>query len=794
MQRRLTSFFKPTDSDAGTSRDNPSATEVLPRNEQTLDVRLISEETNLREPQTEEMASRTISTDLSVNPYDNPCQPVLTDYPATTIGNRKRKFNSSYFLKYPWLEYSKEQDSVFCFNCRHFSGSSLRSGERYGARAFIDIGFRKWKDISELIRQHENSDRHKACTISLTQFKAIETEAAESVASCLSKEREKEILENRQYVKALLKTTALLGRQGLAFRGHDEGESSANQGNFVETVHLLTEINPDLMKNSRKAYGHYMSHEYQNDYIEVIGNEIKSSIAKEVREAKYFAVLVDETKDLSKKEQLAILVRYVHDLKIKERAIGCYHMRKVDAESLADFIYNEIKGIGLDWSKCVGQCYDGASVMSGHFSGVQARLREKAPQAVYTHCHSHRLNLVIGDCMQKIQRISSVFSVLQTVYSFVSNSNTRYQLFVEAQKTANVPVLTLERTVVTRWSYWYRSVAKILVRYDCILAVLSVVQESSDREAAAEATGLKNQLESFPFIFSLHVIHEVLAVINPLSEQLQAADLVISEACTLISATKNELRKMRDDEYFRVLYGKSKEMAINVGADLSETSALSSAIPVKSKRVQKISGRLRDYLTTTTIGKHNIDSESTTTEDKMRREFYEVLDRVLNEFEERFSVQLPVLEATRCLNPKSTDFMDSDLLFVIATYFDQAGIDTMQLKCQALIARAFVSQLLQKPANALDVFEQLGGLKEAYSELLKVVRVVLTLPLTTCSNERFFSVLTFVKDYLRTTMENERLSHLLLIFSEKAAVKELNFEKLVDDFAKMKQRRYPLLK
>ncbi|KAK2721652.1 hypothetical protein QYM36_003826, partial [Artemia franciscana] len=100
-------------------------------------------------------------------------------------------------------------------------------------------------------------------------FKAVETEVAESVASCLSKEREKEILENRQYVKALLKTTALLGRQGLAFRGHDEGESSANQGNFVETVHLLTEINPDLMKNSRKAYGHYMSHEYQNDYIEI---------------------------------------------------------------------------------------------------------------------------------------------------------------------------------------------------------------------------------------------------------------------------------------------------------------------------------------------------------------------------------------------------------------------------------------------------------------------------------------------------------------------------------------------
>ena len=130
----------------------------------------------------------------------------------------------------------------------------------------------------------------------------------------------------------------------------------------------------------------------------------------------------------------------------------------------------------------------------------------------------------------------------------------------------------------------------------------------------------------------------------------------------------------------------------------------------------------------------------------MRREFYHVSDRVLDKVEEHFSIQLPVLEAIRCLNPKSKDFMDWDLLFVIATYFDQAGIDTMQLKCQAVIARAFLSQHPQKPTNALDVFKSLGGLKEAYSELLKVVRVVLTIPLRTCTNGRFFSALTFVKD------------------------------------------------
>jgi len=165
MQRRLSSFFKPTVGKSITFYgDNSSATEILPSNEQTLDVRQLSEETNVSEPQMEGRASRTISTDLSANPYNSPCQPVLTDYPATIIGNHKRKFNSSFFLAYPLLEFSIKQDSVFCFNCRHFSGSSPRLGERYGARAFIDVRFRKWKDISGLIRQHESSDRHRACT------------------------------------------------------------------------------------------------------------------------------------------------------------------------------------------------------------------------------------------------------------------------------------------------------------------------------------------------------------------------------------------------------------------------------------------------------------------------------------------------------------------------------------------------------------------------------------------------------------------------------------------------------
>ncbi|KAK2713137.1 hypothetical protein QYM36_011734 [Artemia franciscana] len=146
-----------------------------------------------------------------------------------------------------------KQDLVFCFNFQHYSGSSLRPDERYGARVFIDVGFRKWKDISELIRQHENSNRHKACTISLTQFRAIEMEAAESLASCLSKDREKEILENRQYVTALVKLQDYLDENVLRFVAMMKGNLvpikgiSSKTDHKDETLNALSFLDPEIV-------------------------------------------------------------------------------------------------------------------------------------------------------------------------------------------------------------------------------------------------------------------------------------------------------------------------------------------------------------------------------------------------------------------------------------------------------------------------------------------------------------------------------------------------------------------
>lgn len=58
---------------------------------------------------------------------------------------------------------------------------------------------------------------------------------------------------------------------------------------------------------------------------------------------------------------------------------------------------------------------------------------------------------------------------------------------------------------------------------------------------------------------------------------------------------------------------------------------------------------------------------------------------------------------------------------------------------------------------------------------------------------RAFSVLKQVKTCLRTTTGDDRLCSLMLMAAEQRMVKSFDLEKLVDEFAHVKLRHYPLL-
>ena len=79
-----------------------------------------------------------------------------------------------------------------------------------------------------------------------------------------------------------------------------------------------------------------------------------------------------------------------------------------------------------------------------------------------------------------------------------------------------------------------------------------------------------------------------------------------------------------------------------------------------------------------------------------------------------------------------------------------------------------LSLMDSKPQGIHQIFLRLIdiGYDKMYPNLARLYRLILTLPATSCSCERSFLALKFVKNNLRTTMTQERLNDLMILAVE----------------------------
>lgn len=219
----------------------------------------------------------------------------------------------------------------------------------------------------------------------------------------------------------------------------------------------------------------YTSHDIQNELLELSADGLFSAIRDEVSSATYCAVLADETKDISKAEQLSVSLRFFCKGRVIERFIGFSHAVSVTAESIAKLVLERLEFMGVKRECLIAQCYDGANVMSGCNSGVQQRIRNDYPRAVYVHCANHCLQLALVDSCKRITTAGEFLSTLARLYNFVTNSNTRFQLFQQKSKAAEASSYRLVRHSDTRWSYYHRTIRAVKTNFNALLATLDEV-------------------------------------------------------------------------------------------------------------------------------------------------------------------------------------------------------------------------------------------------------------------------------------------------------------------------------
>ena len=203
---------------------------------------------------------------------------------------------------------------------------------------------------------------------------------------------------------------------------------------------------------------------------------------------------------------------------------------------------------GLDPACIVSQGYDGASVMSGRCSGVQQRLKEVSPCAVYIHCYAHKLNLALVDCVKSNQFACDFFCLLEALYVFISTSKV-HTVFVVKQKELypEKQVHQLQKLSDTCWACRQGAVNAICCTYDSVLSTLDEVSEGVDRTKAIEAKSLLLQIKSFKFLLLLIMFDRILTCTKSLSDHLQNAQVNLAKAADLVSATVSRLELFRTD-------------------------------------------------------------------------------------------------------------------------------------------------------------------------------------------------------------------------------------------------------
>jgi hypothetical protein len=328
-----------------------------------------------------------------------------------------RKFRPEWYKIFSWLEYSLLTDKAFCFVCHSFYNSE---GKNNAEDVFTLIGFSKWKKAVKVFEKHEKSNSHQSNNIKLNCLK--EANKSGTVIEKVNQKYSEEVQENRLYLEALCESLIFCGRQSIALRGHDESTDSKNRGNFLKLMKLRSKdnnlIKKFFMENRKNVQ--YTSATFQNVLLSIIGEQIKCHIAKEVKEAKVFVIIADETQDIAKHEQVAIILRYVNGkLEFHESFVGFYRAKRTDGKTLANELKNVLISMDLNIKNLRAQCYDGASNMRGPYKGVAAIIMQEAPMAMYIHCNAHILNLCIVSCCTRVSSIRNTFFVLQSLYNFI---------------------------------------------------------------------------------------------------------------------------------------------------------------------------------------------------------------------------------------------------------------------------------------------------------------------------------------------------------------------------------------
>uniref|UniRef100_H3ADU5 TTF-type domain-containing protein n=1 Tax=Latimeria chalumnae TaxID=7897 RepID=H3ADU5_LATCH len=650
-----------------------------------------------------------------------------------------------------FIKYSLPADAVFCYPCRN-----LYCASEYKDNTFMEKGVRNWKKIGEKLNRHsvwESGEITKRLVNrpQLYLFFQILTRS---------------LFRKREYARKITDLLLYLSRQGLALRGSDETETSENRGNFLDLCSLFAKYDEQF---EQKLHGTFnlTSHEIQNELLYIVADLVLKHIAEEVRNVGFYCLIADEGHSF-KQEQLSICVRYVGaDLNVHERFLL---FKDCSGSQNAEGIYNSLKEgietVGISAFPIVAQVYDGASVMSGDTNGVQRKIRNNHPTAIYTHCMAHKLNLVLVDACKINRTASGFFSIMESLYCYFSMPG-HHKLFRDVQRSLGIKPIELTSLSDTRWACRWRNVSACKSTLKAIIQCLNELSQPG-------TSGLLQQVQKCLVVFD-----HLLSLIQVAHKALQAKKATVSSAAKVVTSTTTTLENMRKEKSWNRVWADVLQCAENVGISIERGD------DEGVRRPRKKNLKLRDFIVYSSCGEreHFPDEPQNHKQKWCQQLFFPVNNALTLEIKRRFSEETLVLarriDAILACEPVAVDKM-------LEIYRKIIGINASLAKSEMQIARTDIESRGQ--AVTLKNLRSMLTASE-YPNFFKLVQLALTLPVGSVKSETSFSVMRQIKTYLRTTMSQERFSALAILNIESDITEDIDPAEIVKIYASKGNRR-----
>ncbi|KAH9742796.1 TTF-type domain-containing protein [Citrus sinensis] len=218
-------------------------------------------------------------------------------------------------------------------------------------------------------------------------------------------------------------------------------------------------------------------------------------------------IIVDEARDESKKEQMAIVLRFVDkDGIVRERFFGLVHVSETSAQILKK------RDIFCEWN------------------GLQALILKDCPYAYYIHCLAHRLQLTLVAASRvfkraKVDKIAHMLALDELKIGKGFNQ-----------------IGTLQRTSETRWGSHFKSVSSLINMFSATCEFLiNIMEDGVTYPSRGDADATYEAITSFEFVFILHLMKNIMTITDLLSQALQCQSQDIFNVMRLVSSTNQNL-------------------------------------------------------------------------------------------------------------------------------------------------------------------------------------------------------------------------------------------------------------